>query len=335
MEALEQQSAGVLAGKSKLRYPLRSASKSTSREDKEKPQVSIPSSAPRRAPSTLSKSVSVLQLSGDDKSARPPRRRLSVPPKSVAATALKPPATAGNITPISETRVKRSATKNDTPLSNASMASTRKKFNAIALASYWLSQIKISESVAKHSISLAFFKLALEAGMLRNELKSYVGRHDLSEFGEAVKELFVSYNISDHQEQTQVSETCSHVLPEDTTRSSDDEVHSSLSVTGTRKLRPRSLNADAAQVSIVTESTNKETSQRKNTTTIRTRGSSLNKNTENSRTVSDTGGRRVQKKPQKGSKEETTKITIKKQEKKSAAEEGDGTNSPTAAAITP
>jgi len=44
------------------------------------------------------------------------------------------------------------------------MASTRKKFNAIALASYWLSQIKISESVAKHSISLAFFKLALEAG---------------------------------------------------------------------------------------------------------------------------------------------------------------------------
>lgn len=115
-----------------------------------------------RAPSTLSKSVGVLQLSGEDKSARPPRRRLSVPAKSVATTALKPPP--GNITPISETRVKRSATKNDTPLSNASMASTRKKFNAIALASYWLSQIKISESVAKHSISLAFFKLALEAG---------------------------------------------------------------------------------------------------------------------------------------------------------------------------
>ncbi|KAJ6293934.1 hypothetical protein OIU76_022080 [Salix suchowensis] len=305
MEASEQQSASVLAGKSKLRYPLRSASKSISREDKEKPQISIPSSAHRRAPSTLSKSVSVLQLSGEDKSARPPRRRLSVPPKSVATTALKPPATAGNITPISEIRVKRSATKNDTPLSNASMASTRKKFNAIALASYWLSQIKISESIAKHSISLAFFKLALEAGMLRNELKSYVGRYDLSEFGESVKELFESYNISDHQEQAQVSETYSHVLPEDTTRSSDDEVHSSLSVTGTRKLRPRSLNADAAQ------------------------------NTENSRTVSDSGGRRVQKKPQKGSKEETTKIKIKKQEKKSAAEEGRGTNSPTAAAITP
>ncbi|KAF9667761.1 hypothetical protein SADUNF_Sadunf15G0057100 [Salix dunnii] len=340
MEVLEQQSAGVLAGKSKLRYPLRSASKSVSREDKEKPQVSIPSSAPRRAPSTLSKSVGVLQLSGEDKSARPPRRRLSVPPKSVAATALKPPATAGNITPISETRIKRSATKNDTPLSNASMASTRKKFNAIALASYWLSQIKISESVAKHSISLAFFKLALEAGCepvqiqrLRNELKSYVGRHDLSDFGESVKELFESYSISDHQEQAQVSETCSHVLPEDATRSSDDEVHSSLSITGTRKLRPRSLNADAAQVSTVTD--NKETSQRKNTTATRTRGGSLNKNTENSRTVSDTGGRRVQKKPQKVSKEETTKLKIKKQGKKSAAEEGGGPNSPTAAAITP
>jgi hypothetical protein len=49
---------------------------------------------------------------------------------------------------------------------------------------------------------------------------------------------------------------------------------------------------------------------------------SLNKNTENSRTVSETGSRRVQKKPQKSSKEETTKRKIKKQEKKSAAEEG-------------
>ncbi|XP_011047160.1 PREDICTED: uncharacterized protein LOC105141595 [Populus euphratica] len=341
MEILEQQPAVVLPGKSKLRYPLRSASKSISKEDNDKPQLPSASSKRDRAPSTLSKSVGVLQLSGEDKSARPPRRRLSVPAKSVAATALKPPP--GNITPISETRVKRSATKNDTPLSNASMASTRKKFNAIALASYWLSQIKISESVAKHSISLAFFKLALEAGCepvqiqrLRNELKSYVGRHELSDFGESVKELFESYNISDHQEQVQVSETCSHVLPDDATRSSDDEVHSSLSITGgTRKLRPRSLNADAPQVSTVTQSANKETSQRKNTTATNTRGGSLNKNTENSRTVSDTGSRRVQKKPQKSSKEETTKRKIKKQEKKSAAEEGGGPSSPTAAAITP
>jgi hypothetical protein len=157
---------------------------------------------------------------------------------------------------------------------------------------------------------------------LRNELKSYVGRHELSDFGETVKELFESYNIPDHQEQVQVSETCSHVLPDDATRSSDDEVHSSLSITGTRKLRPRSLNADASQVSTVTQSANKETSQRKNTTATNTRVGSLNKNTENSRTVSETGSRRVQKKPQKSSKEETTKRKIKKQEKKSAAEEG-------------
>ncbi|KAJ6759668.1 SURFEIT LOCUS PROTEIN 2 (SURF2) [Salix purpurea] len=55
---------------------------------------------------------------------------------------------------------------------------------------------------------------------------------------------------------------------------------------------------------------NKETSRRKNTTATRT----LNKNTENSSTISDTWGRRVQKKPQKGS---------------------GGPNSPTAIAITP
>ncbi|CAK7322856.1 unnamed protein product [Dovyalis caffra] len=330
----EQQSAVVPAGKSKLRYPLRSATKS--KDDKDKPQLSLSSSASKRArpASTLSKSMGVLDLSGKDKSAKPPRR-LSIPAKSVATTALKPPA--GNITPISESRTKRSATKNDTPLSNSSRASTRKKFNALALASYWLSQIKISESVAKHSISLAFFKLALEAGCepvqiqrLRNELKSYVGRHELSDFGESVKELFEGYNISDHQEQVQVSETCSQVLPEESSRSSDDEVRSSLCTTGTRKLRPRSLNADAARVSTVTESANKETSQ-KNTTSTKTRGH-LNKNTENARTASDTGSRKVQKKPQKASKKETTQGKIKKQGKKSAAQEDGGPNSPSAVA---
>ncbi|KAG5223539.1 rab11 family-interacting protein [Salix suchowensis] len=310
MEASEQQS----ARKSKLRYPLRSASKSISREDKEKPQISIPSSAHRRAPSTLSKSVSVLQLSGEDKSARPPRRRLSVPPKSVATTALKPPATAGNITPISEIRVKRSATKNDTPLSNASMASTRKKFNAIALASYWLSQIKISESVAKHSISLAFFKLALEAGCetIKSRLRSR-------------KPILMCCL------KTQLD----HLMMKSTAL---------FSVTGTRKLRPRSLNADAAQVSIVTESTNKETSQRKNTTAIRTRGSSLNKNTENSRTVSDSGvvgyrrnPRRVVRKKQPRSRSRSRKRNLLLKKVRQSLHTDFFCNSwvPTAAAITP
>lgn len=112
-----------------------------------------------RPASTVSKSVSVLDLSGKEKSAKPPRR-LSIPTKPVISPVRKP---AGNITPISEARTK-SQGKSETPFSDVSRTASRKKFNALSSASYWISQIKVSESVAKHSISLGFFKLALEAG---------------------------------------------------------------------------------------------------------------------------------------------------------------------------
>lgn len=153
---------------------------------------------------------------------------------------------------------------------------------------------------------------------MRDELKSYVRRHELSEVGEPVKELFESYNISDNQ--VQVSETCSQ-MPEEATRSSDDEVQSSSCTLGTRKLRPRSLNADAASTAS-TEAAVKGTTQ-KNTPAIRTR-SSLNKNTANSRSFSDNGTRKLERKPQKPSKLDATKEKdkIKKQGKKCATEEG-------------
>lgn len=116
-----------------------------------------------RVASSVSKSVAALHLSGKEKSAKPPRR-LSVPSKPIACPASRP---LGTITPISETRAKRSTSnqgKSDTPLSNASKSSTTRKYDLISSASYWLSQIKLSESAAKHAISLGFFKLALEAG---------------------------------------------------------------------------------------------------------------------------------------------------------------------------
>lgn len=113
--------------------------------------------------STVSKSVSVLDISGKDKSGKPPRR-LSIPAKSTVSPV---PRSVGTITPISEARAKRSdyrQTKSDTPVSVVSKSSNQRKFNVLSSASYWLSQIKLSESAAKHTISLGFFKLALEAG---------------------------------------------------------------------------------------------------------------------------------------------------------------------------
>ncbi|XP_015883548.3 uncharacterized protein LOC107419307 [Ziziphus jujuba] len=317
------------SGKSKLqRYSLRSGTKSK----EEKPPVAelSNSSASRRGrpASSVSKSVGVLDLSAKDKPAKPPRR-LSIPAKPTASPA---PKLVGNITPISETRVKRSATtsqgKTETPVSDVSRPSSRKRFSCIlSSASYWLSQIKLSEAVAKHSVSLGFFKLALEAGCeplqrMRDELKSYARRHNLSELGETVKELFERYNIVENIEQLQVSESCSQV-PEEGTRSSDDEVRSSSSTVGTstRKLKPKSLNTDAAPISPVTEPAKKDTAQKTNPAT-RNRGS-LTKTNANSTLVSDTRARKSVKKPQNPSKQEPNKEKdIKKKGRKFAGQQG-------------
>lgn len=109
--------------------------------------------------SSVSKSVGVLDLSAKDKSAKPPRR-LSIPTKNVSPTQKL----VGNITPISEVRrTARSQGKSDTPVSDVSRPS-KKTFNLLSSTSYWLTQIKLSEAASKHSVSLGFFKLALEAG---------------------------------------------------------------------------------------------------------------------------------------------------------------------------
>ncbi|GAV76929.1 hypothetical protein CFOL_v3_20402 [Cephalotus follicularis] len=332
-DPVKEQLVPVSGNKSKLRYPLRSATKS---KEEKSPAVESAntSSVPRRGrpASTVSKSVGVLDLSGKEKSAKPPRR-LSIPAKSTVSPA---PKLLGNITPISETRGRRSPNnqgKSETPLSDVPRSASRKKFSHLSSTSYWLQQIKLSESAAKHSISLGFFKLALEAGceplqLMRNELKSYARRHNLGELGEAVRELFESYKILENSDQLQVSETCSQV-PEEGTRSSDDEVHSSISTMGTRRLKPKSLNTDAAQVSSVTESA-KETPPKNNPAT-RNRASA-NKNSVNTKSVSETKVSSVHKIPQKPTKQESNKEKdkTKKQENKAAT----GPMSPSHAANT-
>lgn len=116
--------------------------------------------------STVSKSVGVLDFSAKDKSgsAKPPRR-FSNPAKASPTPGHK---VASNITPISETRTGRTpygqGRGKTTPISEISRTSSRVKLNLLTSPSYWLNQIKLSESAAKHSISLGFFKLALEAG---------------------------------------------------------------------------------------------------------------------------------------------------------------------------
>lgn len=61
-------------------------------------------------------------------------------------------------------------------------AETKCRFDRLETSSYWLGQIKLAESVGKHFVSVAFFRLALETKAepirtLKIELKRYLGRH--------------------------------------------------------------------------------------------------------------------------------------------------------------
>jgi len=293
-----------------------------------------------RPPANLSKSVSALELSGKDKSSKPPRR-LSIPTKSTGSPRQKP---TSNITPISEARAKRSANGQDkceTPRSDVSKSSTRRKFSVLASASYWLQQIKLSESAAKHSISLGFFKLALEAGcevihlsyfiyrfvaakrtilpnwpehlffflctvqplqLLREELKSYARRHNLGEDGDAIKGLFESYEILETLEQLQISETCSHV-PEDATTPSDEGVQSTTSGAGAKKLKPKSLNTDTQASSAKLSSKKENAPAQKTASAVKIRASE-NRYPVNRRLVTESGVN-IRKKVQKTGKQES------------------------------
>ncbi|KAI3463950.1 hypothetical protein Pfo_020613 [Paulownia fortunei] len=315
--AKDQSSVSVNAGKSAarlLRYPLRSAMKS--KDEKAPLADSSNSSAPKRGriASSVAKSVCVLDLSGKEKSAKPPRR-LSVPSKSNASPA---PKSIGNITPISEARAKRS----DTPLSDISKSSNRKKFSVLSSASYWLSQIKLSESAAKHSISLGFFKLALEAGCeplqrISDELNSYVCRYNLSELGESVKELLEGYKISENFKQSQLSGTCSQVpdlsqVPAEGNQLSDDDVNSSSSsITDAEQPKAKSLGIDDDEIHQV-EKVNSEITQT-NDSVKKTRRSA--RNAASSKSGSEVRGCSIQKKPHKPTKQESAqyKEKIKKQ----------------------
>jgi hypothetical protein len=155
-----------------------------------------------------------------------------------------------------------------------------------------------------------------------------------------VKELRESYNIAEIIEQSQVSESISQ-MPEEGTRSSDDEVHFSSSTLATGNLTPKCLNTDSPQLSTppapiidspkkdtiqssppapVIESTKKDTSQKKNL------GSKLRENlrmnSANSKPATDSVNRRSVKRSEKPSKPETIKSGVKKHGRKAGVKEG-------------
>lgn len=86
-----------------------------------------------------------------------------------------------------------------TPFHSAEKCS-KCRFDRLETSSYWLSQIKLAETVRKHSVSAVFFQLALEskAEPFRNillELKRYLRRHKNLSEGKEWKEVCFSYGL--------------------------------------------------------------------------------------------------------------------------------------------
>ncbi|CAA7035051.1 unnamed protein product [Microthlaspi erraticum] len=251
---------------SKLRYPLRSALRSNGG----KPPVPdfSASSVPRRGrvASAVSQSTTVLDLSAKKSSvdrSKPPRR-LSIPNKYSSNSSVK--SVSSSVTSVSESKVKRSgivarSLNETTPFSSVLRSATRRKAEDLSSSAYWLTHIKLAESVGKHSISLGFFKLALHAGcepidQMKKELKSYARRNNLDGLDDAMKELSELYNISEESKQIQISETeTSSVVAEEATVSLNND---NESTPGDSTIPSEIMKEDALQDSAVTESAKEE-----------------------------------------------------------------------------
>ncbi|PUZ60125.1 hypothetical protein GQ55_4G099100 [Panicum hallii var. hallii] len=233
---------GSAARASRLRYPLRSASRGKVAAG-EPPTIS----APRRAKpsSDVSKSM-CLDLSVKDKSAKPPRRH-SLQTKPGASPK---PTPSGIITPVSGILSRRSNSQGrfDTPTSEVSMSTARRKFSTLSSISYWMTQIRLAEAASKHSVALGFFKLALESeceplDRMREELKSYVARHGLAaELEEPVKDILLVYDIVEDFEKLKIS-----AEPSQQPRKSDNAARAATNVSPNGNLKPRSLNSEATE----------------------------------------------------------------------------------------
>ncbi|WOL14834.1 hypothetical protein Cni_G23615 [Canna indica] len=75
------------------------------------------------------------------------------------------------------------------------------KLDKLESSTYWLAQIRLAETAGKHSVSAAFFRLALECHAqpfhkLRSELRHYLRRHQINSAESLWTDLFQAYGLA-------------------------------------------------------------------------------------------------------------------------------------------
>ncbi|CAA0834076.1 Unknown protein [Striga hermonthica] len=81
------------------------------------------------------------------------------------------------------------------------------RFDRLETSPYWLSQIRLAETVGKHSVSAVFFRLAFDCHAepfrnIRLELKKYMARHKHLNGEVKWKKLLVSYGLVKEESST-------------------------------------------------------------------------------------------------------------------------------------
>ncbi|KAJ7947787.1 mediator of DNA damage checkpoint protein 1-like [Quillaja saponaria] len=150
-----------------------------------------------------------------------PRQHVEKPKKNSLEKDLAGPRTPVVVSPC----VTKPKVTGGTPYLTAENCS-KCRFDRLETSSYWVGQIKLAESVGKHFVSAAFFRLAFESKAepirsLRIGLKRYLTRHGhLAEKSEW-KEVSITYgllkgksNIAGTDSSTEMSNTFSNVLGE-------------------------------------------------------------------------------------------------------------------------
>ncbi|XP_020108661.1 uncharacterized protein LOC109724297 [Ananas comosus] len=74
------------------------------------------------------------------------------------------------------------------------------RLDRLELSTYWLAQIRLAESVGKHFVSAAFFRLALECNAqpfhkIQSELRHYATRHQSNTIKALFEDLFQAYGL--------------------------------------------------------------------------------------------------------------------------------------------
>ncbi|KAA8544019.1 hypothetical protein F0562_021804 [Nyssa sinensis] len=139
--------------------------------------------AARKSPSINNlPSEAVAKKSPEKNKARPKKKSVCFQENVVenSAKALQEGDITGLRTPVRSPSLIK-ARDSGTPYHSAEICS-KCRFDKLETSSYWLAQIKLAESVGKHFVSAAFFRLAFESNAeptrsLSVELKQYLARH--------------------------------------------------------------------------------------------------------------------------------------------------------------